>query len=183
MNRTIYYTASSLDGFIAAPGHDLAWLVTGDLDTGSDDSPFAYPTFESTVGAVVMGANTYKWVIENTSAPTPESWYRQPTWIVTHRTDLPPITGASIRYFAGDVAELHPQLLDAAGGGDVWVVGGGDLAGQFLDAGLLDEIVVTYAPVTLGAGSPLLPRRAEWRLVESARMGDFAATRWTVARM
>jgi dihydrofolate reductase len=50
-------------------------------------------------------------------------------------------------------------MVAAAGGTNVWVVGGGDLAGQFHDHGLLDEIVVTFAAVTLGAGAPLLPRR------------------------
>jgi dihydrofolate reductase len=47
----------------------------------------------------------------------------------------------------------------SAGGKDVWVVGGGDLAGQYADAGLLDEVIVTVTPVFLGAGAPLLPRR------------------------
>lgn len=58
----------------------------------------------------------------------------------------------------------------------------GELAGQFLDAGLLDEVVVTYAPVTLGAGTPLLPRRCEWTLVDAGRLGAFAAARWAVTR-
>lgn len=181
MTRTIYYTASSLDGFIAGPGNDLAWLVAGGLETGPGDSPFAYAAFEASVGAVVMGAHTYEWVRAHHPEMTLESWYSQPSWVVTHRA-LEPIAGAPMRFFAGDVTALHPLLVDAAGGRDVWVVGGGDLAGQFLDAGLLDEVVVSYAPVTLGAGAPLLPRRADWRLVEVGRMGDFAAARWTVER-
>src|SRR3712207_7879069 len=49
----------------------------------------------------------------------------------------------------------------AAGDRNVWVVGGGDLAGQFADVGLLDELIVSIAPVTLGAGAPLLPRRID----------------------
>jgi dihydrofolate reductase len=61
-------------------------------------------------------------------------------------------------------------------------VGGGDLVGQFADAGLLDEVLVTIAPVTLGAGAPLLPRRVELRLEEVARNGDFACARYTVGR-
>jgi dihydrofolate reductase len=181
MTRTIYYTASSLDGFIAGPGNDLEWLVSGGLETGPDDSPFGYTTFEASVGAVVMGANTYEWVLAHHPQMTLESWYSQPSWVVTHRT-LEPIAGAPMHFFAGDVAVLHPQLVKAAGDRDVWVVGGGDLAGQFLDAGLLDEVVVSYAPVTLGSGAPLLPRRAHWRLVETGRLGDFAAVRWAVNR-
>jgi dihydrofolate reductase len=70
----------------------------------------------------------------------------------------------------------------AAAGRNVWIVGGGDLAGQFADRGLLDEVLVTIAPVTLGAGAPLLPRRLELRLVELGRNGDFAAARFAVVR-
>lgn len=181
MTRTIYYTASSIDGYIAGPGNDLEWLVADGLDTGSDDSPFSFPSFDASVGAVVMGAHTYEWVRAHDPGMTLESWHRQPCWVVTHRT-LEPIAGVPMRFFAGDVADLHPRLVDAAQGGDVWVVGGGELAGQFLDAGLLDEVVVSYAPVTLGAGAPLLPRRADWTLLATGRLGDFAAARWTIGR-
>jgi dihydrofolate reductase len=73
-------------------------------------------------------------------------------------------------------------MAAAAGARNRWIVGGGDLAGQFADAGLLDEVLVTIAPVTLGAGAPLLPRRVELRLEEVARNGDFACARYAVAR-
>ena len=49
-------------------------------------------------------------------------------------------------------------MVEAAGGKNVWLVGGGELVGQFYDHGLLDELIVTIASVTLGAGAPLLPR-------------------------
>ena len=65
---------------------------------------------------------------------------------------------------------------------NVWIVGGGDLAGQFADAGLLDEVVVSIAPVTLGGGAPLLPRRIELRLDELGRNGDFVGVRFSVLR-
>ncbi len=62
------------------------------------------------------------------------------------------------------------------------VRGGGDVAGQFADAGLLDEVWVGYAPVTLGSGAPLLPRRVELALQEVVRNEDFACARYTVVR-
>jgi dihydrofolate reductase len=71
-------------------------------------------------------------------------------------------------------------MVEAAGDRNVWIVGGGDLAGQFADAGLLDEVIVSIAPVTLGAGAPLLPRRLELRLDELDRNGDFACARFSV---
>jgi dihydrofolate reductase len=73
-------------------------------------------------------------------------------------------------------------MITAAGGRNVWVVGGGDLAGQFADEGLLDEVIVTIAPVTLGGGAALLPRRIELRLEELGQNGDFACARFSVVR-
>jgi len=60
---------------------------------------------------------------------------------------------------SGQVAQPGDPLFTVADLGNVWVVGGGDLLGQFDDAGLLDELIVQVAPVTLGAGTPLFPRR------------------------
>jgi len=73
-------------------------------------------------------------------------------------------------------------MAAAAGRKNVWIVGGGDLVGQFADAGLLDDVIVYVAPVTLGAGMPLLARRVELRLEETGRNGDFVASRYSVVR-
>ena len=74
------------------------------------------------------------------------------------------------------------EEMAAAGGKNLWIVGGGDLAGQFADAGRLDEVIVYIAPVTLGSGAPLLPRRVELRLEELGRNRDFACARYAVVR-
>ena len=74
-------------------------------------------------------------------------------------------------------------MVAAAGGRNVWLVGGGELVGMFHDAGLLDEVRVQVAPVTLGAGAPLLPRRIEGlRLREVHRNGQFAEVTYDVVR-
>lgn len=183
MARTKYYTACSLDGFIAGPGDDLSWLVDADHDLPGDDADHwaSYSRFIEGIGSLVMGRSTYDWVTEHDHGSL-ETWgYAQPTWVCTHR-DLPlPATG-TVTPWAGDVADLHPTLVEAAQGKDVWVVGGGELVGAFLDAGLLDEVHVQYAPVVLGSGAPLLPRRARLRLEQTGPMGDFVATRFTVDR-
>lgn len=87
--------------------------------------------------------------------------------------------GADIRFASGEVRPVCEAMVEAAGGKDLWVVGGGDLAGQFADAGLLDEVITFQAPVTLGAGRPLLPRRLQLRPVET-HAGVFVATRYEV---
>lgn len=181
--RVIYYTASSLDGFIAGPDHDVDWLMALD-DTGGE----GYAAFIAKVGAIAMGSNTYEWVLRNHIEPEGKprgAWpYTQPTFVFSKR-ELPRVEGADLRFVQGDVSAVMPELRAAAGGGNLWVVGGGDLAGQFWDRGLLDEIEVAVAPVTLGAGSPLLPRRIAsppLRLLETRPAGPFVIVRYAVER-
>jgi len=73
-------------------------------------------------------------------------------------------------------------MAAAANGKNIWIVGGGDLAGQFADHGLLDEIILQVASVSLGAGAPLFPRRMTTpplRLVEVRHFSsNFAQLRY-----
>ena len=174
---TRYYTAASVDGFVADPDHSLSWLLTRDVDPAG---PMAHERFLESVGAMAMGASTYRWVLEN-GLGDGQAWpYEIPCWVFTHREA--PVVADGIRLVQGPVAERYAEIAESASGRDLWVVGGGDLAGQFADAGLLDEVWVQYAPVTLGAGAPLLPRRLELRLEEVARNRDFACARYGVVR-
>ena len=167
----VYYTASSLDGYIVDENASLDWLTSRDIDS---DGPFAIEPFLETIGALVMGADTYEWIVAN----HPGEWmYPQPSWVVTHRAGIV-ADGHPVRTFDGDVTDLHPALVSAADGKDIWVVGGGNLAGQYAAAGLIDDMIVSFAPCTLGAGLPVLPIRSEWTLVESARNADFVCARW-----
>lgn len=71
-----------------------------------------------------------------------------------------------------------PQEASGCRDRDVWVVGGGNVAAQFVAAGLVDEMIVSYAPCSLGAGARLLPVRSECTLAESAVNADFVCARW-----
>jgi len=173
--RTTYYTATSLDGFIADPEATLDWLLTRENDS---DGLLNYGDFIGDVGAIAMGRTTYEWVLQHEG---PDAWpYTQPAWVFTHR-ELQPREG-DIRFTHDDIAAVHAAMVEAAGGKNVWVVGGGDLAGQFADAGLLDDIVVYVAPVFLGDGAPLFPRRQELRLVEVGRNQEFAVARYEIVK-
>ena len=182
MSLTRYYTATTLDGFIADPNHSLDWLFTRDQEHGG---LLSYAEFIAGVGALAMGSSTYEWIIEHEFAGKDESewkWpYDLPCWVFTSRR-LQVVPDAQIEFVQGDVAPVHAAMVEAAGGKNVWLVGGGDLVGQFADAGLLDEVIVYAAPVTLGAGAPLLPRRLELRLEETGRNRDFVASRYSVVR-
>lgn len=182
MGRTIYYTATSLDGFIATEDHTLDWLLSR---TAGTDGPLDYEAFIADIGALCMGANTYRWMHrelhDDDGAPTQPWPYTRPCTVFTHQ-ELPTWPDADVEFTADPVEMVHARLGTRAGDGAIWVVGGGDLAGQFLDHGLLDEVVVNIAPVTLGSGRPLLPRRADLRCLETVPSGEFVAARYEVVR-
>jgi len=182
VSLTQYYTATTLDGFIADPDDSLEWLFTRNQEKSG---PLNYGAFIAEVGALAMGSTTYEWILQHEFADKdPAEWkwpYEIPCWVFTHR-QLTVVPNAAIEFTSADVATVHAAMVAAAGGRNVWIVGGGDLAGQFADRGLLDEVLVSIAPVTLGAGAPLLPRRLELRLEELGQNGDFAAARYSVVR-
>ena len=150
--KTQYFTATSLDGYIAGPNHSLDWL----FQFGGEDP--SYPEFIKDVGAIVMGSSTYEWILRHDTFADPEKpkpWmYKQPAWIFTSRS-LKTIANADIRFVKGDVRPVFQQMKEAAAGKNIWVVGGGHLAAQFHEHGLLDEMIITIAPVILAAGFPL----------------------------
>ena len=172
--KTQYYTASSIDGFIADHENSLEWLLSRNVD---HDGPMAYSRFISEVGALAMGATTYQWMLDNHDGPWP---YAIPAWVFTHRSF--PAPDGDVRFTQDAIEKVHRDMAAAASGKNLWIVGGGDLVGQFAEARLLDEVWVQYAPVNLGAGAPLLTRHVELELLELERNRDFACVRYRVVR-
>lgn len=179
--KTQYYTATTLDGYIADDNDSLDWLFTCKR---SKEVMSHYEQFFSAIGAVAMGSTTYEWIVGNENLlEEPEKWpYEIPTWVFSSR-ELPEVEGADIRFVEGDVAPVHAEMVSAAGEKNIWLVGGGDLVGQFHDQGLLDELIINVAPVTLGSGKPLLPRKIttpSLKLVNVYSGGDFAVLTYAV---
>ncbi len=103
-------------------------------------------------GALVMGSSTYEYILGH-DWPYGE----RPTWVLTSR-ELPAVEGADIRFHYGPVADIHPEMVAAAADLDLWVVGGGPVASDLADAGLLDELLLTVVPIVLGSGKRLFSR-------------------------
>ncbi|MGE8645915.1 dihydrofolate reductase family protein [Acinetobacter vivianii] len=168
-----YFAASSLDGFIATKNDSLEWLFTlGELDNSS------YPSFIKNVGALVMGSATYEWILNNAeevAAETGSSWpYTQPAWVFSNR-ELPLIEGANVHFVQGDITPVYAEIQSIIGDKNIWIVGGGELAGQFYDANLLDELIIQIGSVTLAQGKPLFPRRVfapTLKLISVHQMGE-----------
>lgn len=159
MTSTQYYVAGSVDGFIADRHGGLEWL----LQFGFEEYTESYEAFLAEVGVVVMGAATYEFVIGEGGE---WSYPDQVSWVLTNRL-LPVVEGGDIRFGRGDIRALHAEWVAAAGGKNVWIVGGGKVAAQVADAGLLDEVILTTMPVVLGAGTPLLPVAATSAVLEA----------------
>ncbi|MBE7439880.1 MAG: dihydrofolate reductase [Spirochaetales bacterium] len=181
--KTQYYTATSLDGFIATPDHDLTWLTS--LDSGEAGPP-GYDQFIAGIGALVMGSATYEWMLRNhifINPDTPQAWpYTQPCWVFTSK-QREKVANADITFVSGDIRPVYAQIAKKFPGKNLWLVGGGELVGQFYDAGLLNELIITVAPVTLGAGAPLLPRfmKNPMRLTSVQMIGNvFAELRYEI---
>ena len=185
MTRFVYATATTLDGYLADPHHCLDWLFVVD---GGEQSLGELDEFVQGVRVMVEGSSTYLWVLEHENlVEHPEKWQDfygdRTTYVFTSRTDLPVVPGADVHFVNGSVADHLDAIRTAAGDQDVWIVGGGDLVGQFADAGALDEIHVSIAPVTLGAGAPLLPRRLDstrLTLFDLSQAGQFVQAKYRV---
>ena len=162
MSKVQYFTACTLDGFIADENNSLDWLfeVPHDADDRYWDEWFPG------VGGLVMGATTYEWMIERyglgDSTDSTEQWHQfygeRPGWVFTHR-NLPLIPDIDLAFVEGDVRQVYAEITAKIGDTNLWLLGGGELVGQFYDANVLDEIILGMTPVTLGKGAPLLPRR------------------------
>ena len=186
MPKVTYFTATSLDGYIADENNSLDWLY--ETPHGDDETSWERLMAES--AALVIGATTYRWMIDHhpEMLTGPEQWQQfyedRPAWVFTHATDLPAIPGTEVHFVQGDVRPVYDEIAATVDGG-IWIVGGGDLVGQFDDARLLDEVVVGICPVTLGAGAPLLPRRItseRMRVLDVMQSGEQVKIRYQVDR-
>ena len=182
MTRIVYYTASTLNGYLADQHDSLDWLFAVKGGDGPDIAAFM-----DTMGVFVEGSSTYEWVLKHENLlAEPAKWQQyygeKPTYVFTSRS-LPVPEGADVRFVNGPVAGVLEEIKEACGDLDVWVVGGGDLAGQFLDLNALDELVVTFAPAALSGGAPLFPRTVapdRLTLRSAEQHGQFAMLHYDV---
>ena len=167
MSKTQYYCAASLDGYIAEADDSLDWLLgyEGSYEgAGAEPGPMGegggYERFYDGVGALVSGATTYEFLLDHMGADGDWPYPGKPYWVLSSRElPLPEGEGVDARIARGEVAELHGEMMEAAGERNLWVVGGGNVASQFAAAGLLDELLLTVVPVVLGAGKPVFDER------------------------
>ena len=129
MPHVTYFVGASLDGRLAGPGDDLAFL---DLFAGTfPDGPYHMETVIAGFDSLVMGASTFRVIRDRIATGLHPTWPYgdRPAWIATHAPGLPAVPGApDLRPFAGDVRRLVARIDPALT--RTWLVGGGDLAGS-----------------------------------------------------
>lgn len=175
MTTFVYNTATTFNGFIADENDSLDWLF--EVPTPDDDS---MADFMAQVGVQVMGSTTYEWLLRNEQLlDEPEKWQKFfgaiPTFVFSSR-ELPIPAGADVTVVSGPVVDYLDRLRELAPDKTVWVAGGGDLAGQFYDAGALNRIELTIAPASLTSGAPVFPRAVSSQrltLVSTTQRGQF----------
>jgi len=147
--RASVFIATSLDGFIARPDGGLDWLPP------PEGEGHGYDAFMATVDALVIGRKTYETVLGM------GGWFfgPKPVFVLSTRPLAPAPLGAAVERMEGDPAKILSRLA-ARGIGHVYVDGGVTIQ-RFLEAGLIQRLVITRVPVLIGAGIPLfgpLPR-------------------------
>jgi dihydrofolate reductase len=178
--KVVVNRCMSLDGFIAGPGHSMDW---GDDRALADFvAPDDFAEIAAATGAMLVGRRTWE-VGDRMEAEKPGSVdypFSGPMFLLTHRPLVPPNPNVTI--LTGDIGEAVATALDAAGGKNLEILGA-DVAGQCLQRGLVDEILVYVLPVLLGDGirfsSPGLPR-TDLEPISSTRSGDATILRFRV---
>ena len=166
MARTLYYVASSIDGFIADADDGIDWL----LQFGFETFDAHYQRFLAGIGAIVMGAATYEFLLADENQAWPYS--EIPTWVVTHR-DLPGIPDADITFFAGDIVQLDDATPRRSGRPRRVGRRRRIHRGTVRRSGLLDELQVTIMPILVGSDKRLLPVAHASRPLELVRTTPF----------
>lgn len=144
MRKVILYSAQSLDGFIAGKDGNIDWLH--DKRPTLDGEDFGYNKMYESIDTVLQGFSTYK-LIEDMGIENPYSGKRN--YVFTRKTSL--TNTEEVTFTNEDPVKLVKKLIKEDGK-NIWLIGGGQINGQLLQAGLIDELILTIIPVVLGDG-------------------------------
>ena len=167
--KSVLYIAASLDGYIAFEDGSIDWLVK------YDSSISGYNEFITGVDTVVMGYTTYRQLTEELSVG---EWPYEglDAYVVSSRDheNRKEVT------FIKDPIMLVEELKHKDGK-TIWIVGGAKLAHSLFETGLIDELVLTIVPESIGGGIPLFPKTPmTFDLVQSKQYGPFVEVTYAI---
>lgn len=166
--KVVLNIACSLDGYIATEEESLDWLFKVE---GQEEANKGIAEFDQTVDTVVMGRKTFDWVMEELKGENP---YADKVTYVYSRSAKE--SSANIRYTQEEPKRLIESIRHQKGK-NIWLMGGGVVIRDFLEADLVDELIITIAPILLGEGIPLFKKGnyyLEWTLKGTRQVGQFA---------
>lgn len=150
--RVTIHMATSLDGYIAREDGRVDWMETKDeFKHGEVLDPEYVRTFLSRIDCYVMGSRTYLTALEFESKGLGWSYGDKPVFVLTSRELVK--TRPTVEFHAGDLRDFFDARLKSTFK-NIWVVGGGKLAGACLRANIADEIRYSILPVLIGKGIP-----------------------------
>jgi dihydrofolate reductase len=146
--KTTVYIATSLDGFIAREDGSIDWLPPIGGDDGED---YGYAEFFASIDALVMGRNTYE-LVRSFGGDWP--YGSKPIVVLTTRgIAIPDEIAGTVEAMAGSPADIVTRLEQR--GWQHLYIDGGITVQQFLNAGLIQRMIITSVPVLIGKGIPL----------------------------
>jgi dihydrofolate reductase len=148
MAKVILYSATTIDGFIAQKDGGIDFLHDERFAISNED--FGYQEFYDSISTTLMGNNTYQQVLDF-DVPFPYPDKKNYVFSKSQKGE-----DENVTYINSDIATFVNDLKSKAEK-DVWLVGGGQINTLLLEAGLIDEIIITLIPVILGEGIPLFP--------------------------
>lgn len=161
--KIILYSALSLDGFIARKNGTYDWLHDNDYAEGKED--YGYDRFLEGIDTILMGYNTYEDITRHADIFP----YEQPAnYVFTRKKDVP--EDPNVTFVTSEIVSFVEDLKNQEEGKDIWLVGGGQINSILSEHDLIDELILTYIPITLGDGIRILHGKAfdkRYRLYES----------------
>lgn len=173
--KVVVYIAMSLDGYIARENGEIDWLLE---NSPSDPAEYDYPEFYKTIDTVIMGKATYDQLPELTETFP----YKGKKCYVFSRT----ASGRDeyVEYVSGDIGAFV-EALKGSPGKNIWLVGGSELIEGFMEAGVVDEFMISVIPVLIGRGIPLFrknSRQERLKLKNHFRFDDCMMLHYEVLR-
>ncbi len=140
MRKVVLFIATSIDGYIAGKDGNIDWLYT--------DGDFGYAEFYNSIDTTLMGYNTYDFVRGVAEFPYPD----KKNYVFSRKKME--ADGNPVEYVLGDVVSFTQKLKEQSGK-NIWLVGGGKINSILLNAGLIDQMVISVHPIALGDGIKL----------------------------
>ena len=147
--KIIVNIATSADSYLARSDGNLDWLTERPAPKGF----YNLPEFERSIDAKILGRKTFDRSLEMGARFSEDRLH-----YVFSRKPPPPSVPSGVRFVTESIGAFAERIRTQVGK-NIWMMGGGDIIGSFLDEGAIDEFIITVMPILIGEGIPIVPPR------------------------